>query len=272
MMTYTFRTTFRFLGALYILLALGCGQPRVYVITSTTVGLEATPPLSDGSGVPRVTVGYKRAEVALIPVCHVGEYKYSPKSDSIPGKVFTWIGSAFDFNPKTTNCQDTSQNKPGSTNGQNQSTDATGQQAASSGTREQSEVRQPSTLTQTRPDGPLTKRQDSYSTLGLFRLGLSWFGPAKIEQFVATGQAAIALQDLPTPPPKDQFIRPEQKDQKNQPDTNKQVDDKKAKTPEKKPAPAPTGSSSAAPAPPALESQEGTVTGQPTAPSGQPNP
>ncbi|MBI4001111.1 MAG: hypothetical protein HY348_04930 [Nitrospira defluvii] len=271
-MTERMFTTLSALGALYALLALGCGQPRVYVVTSTTVGLEATPPMSDGSGMPRVTFGYRRAELVVIPVCPVPKYEYK------------WLGFLDSLRPEIPNCpddkvevsSDPSTVDPRAEAGTGKDVDKDNRKGKPGGSSsppasdQQDSLHQSSILA--KGPGDQVKRQDAYSTLGLFRLGLSWFGPAKIEQFVATGQAAIALQDPPKPPQEDQFIRPEQKDQKNQPDTNKQVDDKKAKIPEKKPAPAPTGSSSAAPAPPALESQEGTVTGQPTAPSGQPNP
>ena len=48
-----------------LLLAMACG-PRVVVVTGTTLGLKATP--GDGnSRPPQVTLGYKRAEVALVP-------------------------------------------------------------------------------------------------------------------------------------------------------------------------------------------------------------
>lgn len=41
-------------------------NPKVYFSTGTTVGLEATPPTTETP--PHVTFGYKRAELALIPV------------------------------------------------------------------------------------------------------------------------------------------------------------------------------------------------------------
>jgi len=48
-----------------LLLLGGCG-PRVLIATGTTLGLKATP--GDGqSRPPQVTLGYKRAEVALVP-------------------------------------------------------------------------------------------------------------------------------------------------------------------------------------------------------------
>ena len=48
-----------------LLVLAGCG-PRVLIATGTTLGLKATP--GDGqSRPPQVTLGYKRAEVALVP-------------------------------------------------------------------------------------------------------------------------------------------------------------------------------------------------------------
>jgi len=47
------------------LLATACG-PRVVIVTGTTLGLKATP--GDGnSRPPQVTLGYKRAEAAIVP-------------------------------------------------------------------------------------------------------------------------------------------------------------------------------------------------------------
>ena len=58
-------------------LSVGCaGQPRVTVITSTMVGLEAKPPMGDGQPNPSVNFGYKRVEMALVPVCRVAEYSW----------------------------------------------------------------------------------------------------------------------------------------------------------------------------------------------------
>lgn len=59
-------------------LSLGCaGQPRVVVITSTMVGLEAKPPMGDAQPNPSVSLGYRRAEMTLVPVCQVTEYAWS---------------------------------------------------------------------------------------------------------------------------------------------------------------------------------------------------
>ena len=175
------------LGVTLFLITFGCGQPRVYVTTSTTVGLEATPPMSDGSGMPRVMFGYKRAEVAFIPVCPVDQYEYSPS-------WFNGLAAQLNFSTKNTPCPiDVDQSEPEETD----TADANHTQGV---------PRPPSTLStglartsSTELEGTYTRsrdtktRKDAYSTLGLFRLGLSWFGPAKIEQFVATGQAAIAI-------------------------------------------------------------------------------
>lgn len=155
------------LGIMLALIAVGCSQPRVYVTTSTTVGLEATPPMSDGSGMPKVMFGYKRAEVAFIPVCSVERYKYT----------WDWLDKLFVFAPNNIEkCQDKITAKDQSTR-----------------------LPPPSmrTSTQINEQETYMNRHDAYSTLGLFRLGLSWFGPAKIEQFVATGLAARAIQVPP---------------------------------------------------------------------------
>lgn len=46
----------------------GCGQPRVIVATGTQIGLEATPGDVNAAQAPSVSFGYKRAELALVPV------------------------------------------------------------------------------------------------------------------------------------------------------------------------------------------------------------
>lgn len=98
-----------------------CGHPRVFVGTGTLVGLEATPGNPDEGQTPAVTFGYRRAEIALVPV---------EKDD---------------------------QNK-------------VGQQGA---------------------DSKPTK--DAASTLATFNLAHNWFGPARIEQYVATGFSARTI-------------------------------------------------------------------------------
>jgi len=53
------------LGMGALLLTSAC-KPRVIIVTGTTLGLKATP--GDGnSRPPQVTLGYKRAEAALVP-------------------------------------------------------------------------------------------------------------------------------------------------------------------------------------------------------------
>jgi hypothetical protein len=173
------------MGTILMFLVVGCGQPRLYFTTSTTVGVEATPPMSDGSAVPRVMLGYKRAEVAFIPVCPVERYKYT----------WSWLDRLFAFTPNNIKkCPSemttpASKDKPPKAGPQSQP-----EVADTSGLEEQPEPFRPPS-TRIYEQGEYTKRQDTYSTLGLFRLGLSWFGPAKIEQFVATGQAARAIQE-----------------------------------------------------------------------------
>lgn len=103
------------------LAAAACAHPRVFVGTGTLVGLEATPGDPNEGQTPAVTFGYRRGEVALVPV---------EKDD---------------------------QNK-------------VGQQST---------------------DGKPTK--DAASTLATFNLAHNWFGPARIEQYVATGFAARTI-------------------------------------------------------------------------------
>lgn len=104
--------TMLMIGLIMTLVASGCSHPRIFVATGTLVGLEATPgDLGEGQ-VPQVTFGYRRSEVAIVPV--------------------------------------------------------KGDQAATSS----------------------PSKQDAASTLTTFNLALNWFGPARIEQYIATGHAS----------------------------------------------------------------------------------
>jgi hypothetical protein len=46
-------------------LSVGCG-PRVIIVTGTTIGLKANPGDPEGGRSPQVTLGYKRAEGAIV--------------------------------------------------------------------------------------------------------------------------------------------------------------------------------------------------------------
>jgi len=54
-------------------------NPSVYFSTGTTVGLEATPPANETP--PSITFGYKRAEIAMVPVTKLDEKPAGPPSD-----------------------------------------------------------------------------------------------------------------------------------------------------------------------------------------------
>lgn len=96
----------------------GCSAfgDKVYVITGTMVGIEFSPPASSANPGAAVTIGYDRAEMALVPTCD------RQKTDGSTCKA--------------------------------------------------------------------DKTHDAYSVLALFRLNSSWFGTSKIQQVVATGEAA----------------------------------------------------------------------------------
>lgn len=141
----------RFLIAIAGLLFLfGCNEPKVFVSTGTLVGLEATPGSTTTPQAPSISFGYKRAEVALIPIDK--EYKGSSGPGVKPSNV---------------------------------------------------EAGQSSATATARPDGTQPAKQgsassdykDAYSVLAVFKMAVNWFGPAKIEQFIATGMAAQTLAD-----------------------------------------------------------------------------
>lgn len=134
-----------------LLFFVGCsGQDRVLVTTGTQIGLEATP--GDGATqAPNVSFGYKRVELALVPV--------SPTSDK-ESKVKT---------PEELKAETPEDPKGGSQN-------------------EDSKL--------------ATKSKDAYSVLATFNMASNWFGPAKIEQFIATGHASRSIQS-----PNSQFFQ-----------------------------------------------------------------
>lgn len=100
-----------------------CGHPRVFVGTGTLVGLEATPGNPDEGQTPAVTFGYRRAEIALVPI---------EKDDN--------------------------------------------EKVGVQGTGNEPKV-----------------KKDAASTLATFNLAHNWFGPARIEQYVATGFSARTI-------------------------------------------------------------------------------
>ncbi len=132
------------------LLFYGCtSKSTVITMTGTTVGLEASPGDAANGQSPSVLFGYKRAEVAIIPV----------QRD----------------NPGATDKKATALQTPG---------EATPESLAEHNgdvpTKEQ-EHSMPGTI-------------DAFSVLASFNLAHNWFGPAKIEQFIATGHAARQIQ------------------------------------------------------------------------------
>jgi hypothetical protein len=70
-----------------------CGGPRIYVATGTTIGLKATP--GDGATrPPGVVLGYKRAEVALVPTKGAGASETADSASAVAGLRFEtkWFG------------------------------------------------------------------------------------------------------------------------------------------------------------------------------------
>lgn len=153
-------------------------NPHIYFSTGTTVGLEATPPTNETP--PHVTFGYKRAELALIPVTKLDKQHEPPKNPSQPDKP----------SPQTVGTPPSGAAPP---------------QPGTGGTSvSNSKMEQPSALsergctkapasTQAQNDGNLNKINDAFSVLASFHLAVNWFGPAKIEQHFATGCAATNL-------------------------------------------------------------------------------
>jgi len=75
-----------------VALVAGCG-PRVILTTGTTLGLKATP--GDGqTRPPQVTLGYKRAELALVPTSGKGATTNSDAASTLAAFYFSteWFG------------------------------------------------------------------------------------------------------------------------------------------------------------------------------------
>lgn len=119
---------------------------NIYFSTGTTVGLEATPPSNETP--PHVTFGYKRAELALIPVTKLDKQSEPPKPSVKIEQSSARSERGCTEAPSSTQAQDTSISN---------------------------------------------KTKDAFSVLAAFHLAVNWFGPAKIEQYFATGCAATHL-------------------------------------------------------------------------------
>lgn len=156
----------RWLTVPILLLLTACclKNPAVYFSTGTTVGLEATPPVNETP--PTITFGYKRAELALVPVTKLDKELPKP-AGTTPGLT-------------------SSQSGAGSTSLPNGKTE----QTAASSERGCSETIPPK---QAQGDSKTNRAKDAFSVLAVFHLAVNWFGPAKIEQYFATGCAARHL-------------------------------------------------------------------------------
>ncbi|MEX5220067.1 MAG: SLBB domain-containing protein, partial [Nitrospira sp.] len=142
------------LGMLIVLFQ-GCtGQPRVTVLTSTMVGLEAKPPMGDAQPNPSVSLAYKRAEMMLVPVCHVEEYGWWRSFKARLGVQGKKNGE-----------------KPDPANAH--------------GPHPTGEI--PYCPPKGSPDA------DVYAVAGSFQMEHNWFGPLNIRQFITTGMAARHL-------------------------------------------------------------------------------
>ena len=149
-----------------LLLMAGCGgQDRVIVTTGTQVGLEATPGDATTQA-PSVSFGYKRVELALVPVHPQSKEKNSSDSSAKAGGEGGGNESS-------------EVDKAGGEGGGNDSSEV-GKAGGEPGDADSNKL--------------ADANNDAYSVLTTFNLALNWFGPAKIEQFIATGHAARKIQ------------------------------------------------------------------------------
>jgi hypothetical protein len=82
----------RAVAAVMFVAVAGCG-PRVLISTGTTLGLKATPGNVEGGRPPQVTLGYKRAELSLVPTRGTGATRLP---DGRQEDAFSTL-AAFDF-------------------------------------------------------------------------------------------------------------------------------------------------------------------------------
>lgn len=153
-------------------------NPNIYFSTGTTVGLEATPPTNETP--PHVTFGYKRAELALIPVTKLDKQD-EPKKDPLQPK---------EPPPQTDGTPPSGSAPPQpETGGTLVPNSKTEQLSALS---ERGCTNAPRSM-QAQSNSAPNKTKDAFSVLASLTLAVNWFGPAKIEQHFATGCAATHL-------------------------------------------------------------------------------
>jgi hypothetical protein len=152
-------------------------------MTGTTVGLEASPGDVNAGQTPTVTFGYKRAEVALVPTKKEspGAVNGPPDASLSPSSGTTPTNPAAPSGTTPTNPAAPSGTTP--TN-----------PAAPSGTTPTNPAASPPQTAAETTRTEQTNGSDAASVLAVFNLALNWFGPAKVEQFLATGFAARTIQ------------------------------------------------------------------------------
>ncbi|HSE59351.1 MAG TPA: hypothetical protein VLA99_11665 [Nitrospiraceae bacterium] len=165
-------------------------NPSVYFSTGTTVGLEATPPVNDTP--PAITFGYKRAEVALVPVDKLDKKK-SPSSQgdaSLPtGRDVA--ESSFGGCSETEHLGDSQHENPPKDN-EPAGTTVPGSPPPNSSVTPSTHS-DPGGHSKGKVESRRATSTDAFSVLAVFHLAVNWFGPAKIEQHFATGCAARNL-------------------------------------------------------------------------------
>lgn len=191
-MMHMYTQVFRWLiVSVLLIITGGCNNPKVYFSTGTTVGLEATPPTTETP--PHITFGYKRAEIALVPVQKLEEPQGKPsKGNSAPLRA-----QPTDFKGEGESDSQPTGETPGAHGPQQQSNQAQAKEVSGSdrpdGNRLRRGCSKGSTETQGQGAGSSARIKDAFSVLAAFHLAVNWFGPSKIEQHFATGCAAINL-------------------------------------------------------------------------------
>lgn len=171
------------------LLITGCctfKNPSVYFSTGTTVGLEATPPVNQTP--PTITFGYKRVELALLPVPEPGKQMKRTSFTAVRGCTEQPSPAQNGEESRPATLPKTAEPSPsGAALDESKESELSTGEAANVGSRST-----PATSNQTGTT-PNLKSEDAYSVLAVFNLALNWFGPAKIEQHFVTGCAASHL-------------------------------------------------------------------------------
>jgi hypothetical protein len=184
-----------FIFVLTVFLFSACKNSSVYFSTGTTVGLEGTPPGTDMP--PTVTLGYKRMELAMVPVAKLNSQKQKQQmginKENKGGDLTTeedldtnvavpvMSGRGCKIPRRETHIDVPIKNTSKLMDPSIETGDAVTQTKSNARVGADGEKNVP------------IVGEDAFSVLAVFNLAVNWFGPTKVEQHFATGCAATYL-------------------------------------------------------------------------------